>query len=64
MIERKHCENLIYKNDKVQNCSRHATNVVMFQGRVIEFLCTQHAQKVIKTGLAEGITVIYMQGTN
>lgn len=45
----------------VHLCSRKAQFEVVWNGKVVEILCSQHAAKVRKAGLAEGFELREIQ---
>lgn len=50
------CEQYVRKLDDYPLCNRPATYVVV-NGSITEYLCTQHANKCIKIGLAPHVTI-------
>ena len=57
------CDNYVHKVDDYPFCNRRATHVVLRDNIVVEYLCTQHANKCKRIGLAPNVQIIKMQGT-
>lgn len=57
------CDNWVKRTDDYPLCNRRATHVVLRDNVAIEYLCTQHANKCIKIGLAPNVQIVQMQGT-
>ena len=55
------CDNYVRRVDDYPLCNRPATYVVLRAGVIVEHLCTQHANKCIRIGLAPDVQILALE---